>query len=241
MKTVIAFLLLALPNVGLAQASAPEAARIVVAGSSTQTTTPDAVTVTIGARAREGASRFAVGEASRLAEAVVAALGALDLADLEVERIGFGVAEVLRYDDDRAPRLDGYRASTSVRVKTATVGAVGSIVEAATGAEGTIDAIRYSSADMDALREAALREATLAARADAEVLAEAAGGRLGRLLLITTNQLDRQVGVYGPVAIGLAGIQESGRASVVITPEPIAVTVTVEGRWEFVPDRSDAD
>ena len=77
-----------------------------------------------------------------------------------------------------------------------------------------------------------LGEALGKARSDADALATAAGGSLGRLLDVTT------VGGLGWASgVRLAAVTATGTANraPVFTPRDVVVQVSVQARWEFVP------
>jgi uncharacterized protein YggE len=98
-----------------------------------------------------------------------------------------------------------------------------------------IEGLNFVATDLrDAYREA-LREATEKTRRDAEVIAEAGGVRLGRLLSLGTSS-DRAPSAYDYVSVrGLsAGVEgsPSGVPGTVIMAPSVMVSVTVYGRWE---------
>ena len=72
------------------------------------------------------------------------------------------------------------------------------------------------------------------ARRDAETLAEASGGSLGRLLSMSTT-----MGQPMPYQLAVAtGTTMASRVvPTVIKPNDILVSAVANGRWEFVPGR----
>ncbi|MEN8374305.1 MAG: SIMPL domain-containing protein [Gemmatimonadota bacterium] len=232
MRYAAPILLFALPAVGVAQAPEPETPTVVVTGSSTQTVPPDMVTVSFSASRVEDSPGDAVDGTAELAEAVISALGAMGLADLEIERIGLAVSPHWEHKRNGDREFKGYRANTTVRARTHILGETGRLVNAGTDAGATIGGVGYSSSsEMHALRRLALASAVAAAREDAAAMAEAAGGRLGPLLLLTTDRLDPAPGI-GPVAIQALRAGDT----FMLDPQNVAVSARVQGRWEFIPD-----
>jgi uncharacterized protein YggE len=97
-----------------------------------------------------------------------------------------------------------------------------------------ISPVQFRASDVAATREVVLREATERAHSEAIAMAEASGGRLGRTLLLTTED----EGGYSryPYEVSLDEVTVSGGASPgteVIAPS-VSVSVTVFGRWEFI-------
>jgi uncharacterized protein YggE len=118
-----------------------------------------------------------------------------------------------------------------VEVRVRDLSKVGAVIDAALGLRITqISGIRFSAEKTAAAREAALREASLAARKQAETIATASGGKLGRILSLSTEPgYDER---FKGAEVMLHGSQTSSRTQIV---EPqIPVSVTVQGRWELV-------
>lgn len=81
----------------------------------------------------------------------------------------------------------------------------------------------------------AIREATESARARAQVIAEAGGGRLGRTLRLSTEGSGEAVRHFD--SLGLVTTMSAEQApltgaTVVVAPV-LTVSATVHGRWEF--------
>ena len=79
-------------------------------------------------------------------------------------------------------------------------------------------------------RDEALRTAVRRARSDAEALAEAAGGRLGEMLLLQTGPAFDYAGSM--MAGAFYGRLSDG--DVPLSPSDVTVRVTVSATWRFV-------
>jgi uncharacterized protein YggE len=124
-----------------------------------------------------------------------------------------------------------YRAHEVVEVRVRDLSKVGAVIDAALGLRITqISGIRFSAEKTEAVRKELLREASVNARDQAETIAEASGGKLGRILSLNTEP------GYDQHAKGIEVMLRAGEASSrtkVVEPQ-IPVTVTVHGRWELV-------
>jgi len=131
-----------------------------------------------------------------------------------------------------------YRAHDAIEVRLRDLTKVGSAIDSALAHGVTsISPIRFVGTDIVEAQEAALREATQRARRQAQAIAEAGGGQLGRTLALST---ERDYNPYRDDWVGLstAGAsveqgREEGPGTQVIQPS-IAVRVTVYGRWELL-------
>jgi uncharacterized protein YggE len=122
-------------------------------------------------------------------------------------------------------------------VSTDDLGMVSRIVDVATKVGATsIDRVSYTSSRAEEARLEALAIAVSKARKEAEVMAAAAGGRLGGLALLTTNPAGSN-----PVLTRGYGVRTIQGAALTTeaTPDPSDLTITavVEGHWMFVPNQ----
>ncbi len=160
------------------------AAEIVVHGTGAVLVPPDRAQLwfeitTDDERAEQAASRNAA-----VVERVTAALQAAGFPEDEVTAPRFNIRP--RYARDNR-RVTGYTASTTLQLVLDSLPAIGRALDAAlAGGVTGVPFIRYDATQRDAARLRALEQALEQARADAETLARAAGGRLGRLLEIST-------------------------------------------------------
>lgn len=127
-----------------------------------------------------------------------------------------------------------YRIRESIEVRIRDLSKIGAVIDVALARGITdISPIRFSATDVRVARADALREATLRAREQAEVIAAAGGGRIGRVISLSTqtDYADRSSGLYGVV---VTGASEAASGTEVTAPS-VSVTVTVYGRWRFDP------
>lgn len=190
---------------------------------------PDRATVSITVRTIAGEPDDASSRNRTAAESVAAALEALGLDSLRSTGVRIGPNR--QYTPD-GPKDEGYFAERSLRVSTDDLAQVGTIIEAALGAGATeIDNVAYSSSQEDAARREALAKAVANARSDAAAVAEAAGGRLGEVALLSTGG----VNVPRPIIRGFTTgkTAQVEMAAQLPAPEDLTVTANVEIHWVF--------
>jgi uncharacterized protein YggE len=136
-------------------------------------------------------------------------------------------------ENSRGRRPQGFLARTSVRVDVREIANVGKVIDAALAGGATqISAVQFQASNIQELRRRALALATTEAQQDAESIAGAAGGRLGRVLAVTSGgsamPLRNDVYLTGAVVA-------SGAASpTILSPGELTVTAVASGRWEFL-------
>jgi hypothetical protein len=213
-----------------------ESSVIVVTGSATETVPPDGVTIRLLVSNLKDSPKEAADATSEQANAVARAIEALTLDDLSISRVGYGIGPSWQYNADREREFRGYASRVTILVETGMLEEAGRIVEAGVSAGANeVQAVNFTSSETDEARRDALRAAVESARLDASAMAEAAGGRLGRLLLLTTQRLDPPPGVQLQ-ALRVETNRGQTTRGTELTPQDLTVTARVESRWEFAPE-----
>ena len=126
-----------------------------------------------------------------------------------------------------------YRAQDAIEVRLGNVRMLAQAIDTALAHGITeISPPRFMATNVDTVRTSLLREAAQRARAHAEALAAASNGRLGRLILITTERVF--VDESRVLGIASSGITSTSYSETEIIRPNLRVGVTVLGRWEFV-------
>jgi len=129
--------------------------------------------------------------------------------------------------------LNGYSARHLIMVKVRNLSLAGKAVDAAVQAGADeVQQITFSSSRFDALRRQALAAAVANARGDAEIMAKAAGGRLGGLIELSVGQP-----LYRPSpAMDVMAMKASSPEAVPteIAPSEEDIVVHVSSRWRFL-------
>jgi uncharacterized protein YggE len=235
-RLILPVLLSAVASVAGAQASVQaDTGRTVIAasGQARQVTVPDRATLFFMIEPQamsvdEAASRLPVVE-----KAVLDTLRRLNLAPNAIQSFNSGIAP---YRNNMNPSMSGpsFAGRSMIRVEVSRLDQIPAITAAALAKGASFissPAFAYSGAD--SLRRALLPQAFQMAQREAETLARAAGGRLGRLIDVSTttspnffNEGNQQM------FISTMGYDNGQR----MTPSA-TVLVSVATRWVLIPNR----
>lgn len=156
---------------------------------------PDRAVVLVAVESRAATAQAAAQENARKMDAVYAALRHIGVVPPKVQTISYELHPQYSQPDPRrgepepfVPRIVGYVAMNMVRVETDSVLRAGPIIDAAIAAGANrIANLSFELRDQESARMEALRLAVQKARAEAEVVASAAGQRLGPPQTITSS------------------------------------------------------
>jgi uncharacterized protein YggE len=131
------------------------------------------------------------------------------------------------------PAIDTlYRAREMLDVRVGDPALVGPVIDVALALGITeISAPQFWASEVRGAYASALREATERAREQAEIMASAGGGRLGRVLSLSTQPDYSTFSRVGEI-VTTGTTATSG--STEVTAPTITVAVSVFGRWQFV-------
>jgi len=240
-RNALAVLLLMLPVAVAAQERDREPDRTVtVSATATVEREPEKAMLLLAVESTGATARAASeANATRMA-AVIAALRKAGIPDREIRTVSYELHPQYAPPPDRprpvetpqTPRIVGYRAMNMVQVGVDPVAKVGAIIDAAINAGANrVANLTYELRDPDAARRDALRLAIEKARGEAQVMAEAAGQRLGPPLNITTSSY-APPRFAGRVMMDMA--QESLAAPTPIEPGMLSVSATVNITFRLV-------
>jgi uncharacterized protein YggE len=207
---------------------------LVTSGQAEGKVTPDRVSVLVNVQTRATTAAAAAAENASRTRAVLDALTRLGLSRDQLSTEGYTAYPEMNYDrPGNTPKVTGYVVTNSVRAESKRVDQAGAIIDAALGAGANIiNALSFYASSIEEARREAIGAAVANARADAEAMAQAAGGRLGALLELSTQ---------GPTIPPRPMFDLAARGKVAMAePTPInpgqqTVTVFVTARWAFVP------
>lgn len=227
-----AFLFAALHGSG-AQDARPAPPQIVTSGQGEARVAPDRASISIGVQTRAVTAAGAASENSRKQRLVIDAIRAKGIPQDLIGTSAFSLQPETQVDrtGQNAPRITGYLVSNVVTVEVRKTDLVGPVIDAALGAGANqVHSLSYSIANPDSARRAALAEAVGRAKADAEVVARAAGGSLGPLIELTTSELEMPRPMYG--MLNLTAVRAG--AEVPVEPGMEAVRASVTVRWQYL-------
>lgn len=219
----------------LTQAPSPSpkaAPEILTAGSGEATLSPQRAVLRIGMTSR---ASNAAGASSRNAKVLQSVLDTLRRAGFpreSLKTVEFGVGPIIDYE--HANKVTAYEATATIRLVVRDLTQIGRVIDLALTAGATdVSDVAFESDSVAIGRRRALGEALAKARSDADALATAAGGSLGRLFEVSTG------GGFGypqgAARLNAIVVTSSANRAALFTPRDVVVQVSVQARWEFVP------
>ncbi len=196
---------------------------------------PDRAMISFAVETRAKTAAAAGAENARIQTAVLDTLRKLGIAAAQLKTQGVSINPEYEYPQDGGrPTVVGYQARNSIQVEVRKLAQVGSLIDAGLQRGATnVGGLRFFASNVTDARREALKKAVERARADAEVIAIAAGGRLGTVLEIVASP-----NYDGPIAYDAAPqmLMKAARES---APTPVEagvlkVSVSVSARFQFV-------
>jgi uncharacterized protein len=180
----------------------------------------------------QGKAETAALAASKNAALVATTMKALLAAGLRSENItnaNYSVAPDYEFSTTGRKQI-GFVASNGIRVELPNITDVGKVIDAGLAGGATqVTSAQYSGDKMDEARRTALKAAVEQARRDAEAMASAAGGELGRLVFLSSGLVQG----FPDRSFEVAGGTVAARATE-IRPADLTVAAVATGRWEFI-------
>ena len=236
----IAGLLLGSPGISIAQVTpaspSPREPEITTSGRGEVHLSPDYAYVIVGVTTQSPSAVQTASQNAAKVAAVVGALKALGLTEQQVTTAGYNLTQYYEYPKNQPPRLAGFTARNILRAEVRRLDDLGKVIDAAINAGATdVSSIQYLASNTDEARRTALSTAVQQARNDAEVMARAAGGRLGRLIAVSSSGVLQPIMLRGASLEGNAMLTGSSQAMPTpINPGELNVVSTVFTRWEFI-------
>ena len=219
-----ALLVLGARGMAAQETTGPRAAsEIVTTGDGEATLTPDRAIVRVGVQTNARTAAEASSRNAARVQAVIDTLRKLGYRVDSLRTVGFGVTPNYNYEEGR--KLVDYQASATLALTVTRLDRLGITLDGVLAAGATdVSGIMFESNREAEGRATALGRALAKARADATAIAAAGGGRLGRLLEVTTE----------PQARPLMAQMEMRASNAVLPPQDVVVNVMLRARWEFL-------
>lgn len=214
-----------------AQADGAAPPVVVVSASATKVLPADRALLVVAVETIAPTSVVASRENARIFQNVLDALRAAGVPKERISTSGFSVERNMVYSKERETSIPkGFAASNSIRIETTELDKVGSYIDAALkGGATSVSDIEFTASGVDSARRVALAQAIVNARADAEAMARAAGGSLGKMLQVST-EADDQSGIR---RLGYSELQLDSLSRSKVMPREILVSATVFTRWQL--------
>lgn len=202
--------------------------QIVVTGHGEVKVSPDRATIQIAVQTRAATASEAAAQNATKQQAVLAALRSLGLSNDQLSTVNYQVYPEQRYEQGKDPVITGYNVTNTVVADIRRLDQVGKVIDAALShGANLISSLQFYSSNTEAARRTAIANAIIAARADAEAAARAAGGTVGGLLEINVMAFSP------PVPMMARQNTLASDAQTPINPGDETVSVNVVTRWRF--------
>lgn len=156
--------------------------RVLVTGDSIVKAQPDTATLMISVVTQAKKAIDAQQENADKSDAVIRALKAA-APGAEIKTSGYSVQPQRVYRENQPPTITGYEARNTVTVTLSDLKKVGTVIDAASQAgSNDIGAVMFTLKQDRAARDQALKDATREAVSKAQVIAQALGGRVVRIV-----------------------------------------------------------
>ena len=157
--------------------------RVVVTGDSIVQAQPDTAVMTISVVTQGKRALDAQQENAAKSDAVIRAVKAAAGPGAEVKTSGYSVQPQRVYRENQPPTITGYEARNSVTVTLGDLSKVAAVIDAAAQAgSNDISGVSFTLRKDRPARDQALADATREAVSKAQVIAQALGGRLVRIV-----------------------------------------------------------
>jgi uncharacterized protein YggE len=233
MKTLLLILgVAAAPISAQTRTDFPSIPEIATTGRGEVHVTPDKAILNVGIETRSGSANAAVGDNAARVLKTIASLRAAGVDSARITTGGYSL-----YPDYEKNRQVGFIARNNLRVEVVRVADVGKLLDAAlSGGATQVSNIQFVRADSKEARRTALALAVAEAKRDAEILAQAAGGTLGKLVYLTSG-LSQQPMVAQLNEVVMTGMASSYPQTPVI-PGDLTIAAVASARWQFLPQQA---
>jgi uncharacterized protein YggE len=234
MKTLLAVatlgaLLFALP----AAADEPPTPTLQANGDGTAMVVPDIAIVTIGVTTRGDAAGAALAANSTDVAKVLDAIKADGVADKDITTSNFSIYPVYEQPKEgepqtSPPKVIGYEVANEVRVTIRAIAKSGGVLDKVVSAGANrVSGISFDVADRKTPAAAALKDAIADAKRKADIMAEAAGVKLVRVLSVSSSD-----GGQAPQPMFMRAMADKAAP---VMPGEQAISANASVTWEIAP------
>lgn len=208
---------------------------IVASGQGETKITPDRARLEVSVQTRAATAADAGTQNARKQQTVLDALRKVGFTSEQLSTVNYNLFPEMQYDKNgQSPKVIAYNATNTVRIEIRDVGMIGKAIDASLEAGANmISSLAFYSSNTDSARRTALASAVARARSDADAMAAAAGGSVGALIEISTNDFAPPV-IYNRANM-VSDMSAKMANATPIEPGEQTVSTIVNARWVFVP------
>lgn len=149
---------------------------------------PSYAILTVNVATRAIVAVEAASQNARRVPDVMNGLRSAGLADKDIATSGYRLEQNYEYPRNAEPKPAGFTATTTIRAEVRPLENLGKAIDAAISGGATgVSGIQFLASNTEEARRSAMAEAVRQARTEAEVIARAAGGTLGRLIALNSG------------------------------------------------------
>ena len=206
-------------------------AQLVVGGRGEVKVTPDRALLSLTVETRRPQASAAAQENARLQRLVFDTLRAVGVASSELSTADYSVQPEQRWNQQKQQsELIGYVVRNTIKVRVLNVEQVGRVIDAALSkGSNLVSSLEFYASNVEVARRQALAQAVEQARADADVMARAAGGSVGGLLELSS--VDAEPAPVQPMRSMRTAVAEAVETPIANGAQ--ALVVRVMTRWRF--------
>ena len=207
-----------------------EAMVITVTGEGRVDQAPDMATVSLGVTTEGATAAEALGANSAEIAKVLERLGSAGIAPRDVQTTGLSVNPNWRNNSSgEAPKISGFIANNGVTVRVRALDGLGAVLDAAVqDGANQLNGVEFGLQEPRPAQDEARRRAVADARARAELLAEAAGVKLGAI-----RSISETMGAPMPMPAFRMAADAVAGAPVPVAAGEVATTANVTIVWEI--------
>ncbi|MDM7256108.1 MAG: SIMPL domain-containing protein [Paracoccus sp. (in: a-proteobacteria)] len=204
--------------------------RLSVTAEGSARTAPDMATISLGVTTQAETAAQALADNSTSQRAVIDKLKAEGVEAKDIQTSGLNLSPVQSYSDGKPPVVTGYQVSNVVTVQMRDLDRLGGLLDALVAAGANqVQGISFGRDDAQAAEDEARVDAIAEARRRAEVMAQAAGVRLGPILSISEGTAS-----YGPAPVMMRA--EASMGGTPVEQGELTVTAQVNVVFGLLPE-----
>lgn len=219
------------PSAGMGHKMPHHAAKLTVTGQGRSSAAPDLALITLGVSTEAATAEEAMTQNSSRQKAVIDALTAEGVEARDIQTAGLSLSPKMVYDNNQPPKMVGYVAQNTVNVRVRDLDGLGAVLDrlVSTGAN-EISGISFAREDMAEAEDKARADAVVDARRRAELMAEAAGMRIGQIRMLSDAAIPE-----GPRPLMAMRAEAKADSSVPIAAGELEVSAQVTAVFDLLP------
>lgn len=194
--------------------------QMTISGKGVVSVVPDMATLTLGVQHRDKDPKDAMEDTAKAAQDVISALKKMGLNDKDLQTSNLSLHTIESYGANNKRRIDGYEASTTLRVQLRDLDQIGAVVSVALK-EGAnhFSGLRFGLTDPQQAQNDAYQAAVKNALSKAALYAEAANVTLGDVISVSDI-----APTMGPMPAPMLRMEMSAKADMPIEAGELALS-----------------